>query len=118
MKHSYLLCIFLSLHIPAYNQSFARVSIPFYQAEQLLENALTGGLNSPQLSAVDLNNDGLQDLYVFDRVGFVSRCFLNRGAPGQPDYIWAPEYESRFPPLRQWVLLRDFNRDGAMDIFA
>lgn len=91
---------------------------PFYQEEQVLENALAGGLNSPQLSAADFNGDGLQDLYVFDRVGYTSRCFLNRGTEGQPDYVWAPAYEQYFPPLNNWVLLRDFNQDGAADIFA
>lgn len=99
-------------------QDFPRASIPFYTAGELIENALTGGLNSPQLSEVDLNADGLMDLFIFDRVGFKARCFLNRGAPNKPDYIWAPLYEERFPELRQWALLRDFNADGAMDIFA
>ena len=99
-------------------QAFERLTVPFTENGSPLENALAGGLNSPQLSAVDLNKDGLDDLFVFDRVGNQSLCFLNKGGQGESHYVWAPEYESRFPRLRNWVLLRDFNRDGAMDIFS
>ncbi|MCB0580460.1 MAG: hypothetical protein KDD10_14270, partial [Phaeodactylibacter sp.] len=70
-------------------------------------------------NAVDLNNDQVMDLYVFDRTGNVQLAFINEGTPGESSYRYAPEYVPYFPqPLNDWVLLRDFNQDGAMDIFT
>ena len=84
---------------------------------QLL-HPFAGGLNNPQLSSVDLNNDGLEDLYIFDRAGNVQLHFLNEGNPGQPAYVYRPEAGLLFPHLTDWVLLRDYNGDGVQDIFA
>ncbi len=87
--------------------------------EQTLTNAWAGGLNCPQFSEMDLNNDGVKDLVVFERNFYGAvRTFLNNGTPGQVDYIYAPEYQVRFPQLRNWMLLRDYNCDGKEDIFT
>ncbi len=83
-----------------------------------LRNPLVGGLNAPQFCEVDFNNDGVQDLFVFDRTGDVVLTYLNEGTNNEVDYQYSPEYINNFPPLKHWVLLRDFNDDGAMDIFA
>lgn len=102
----------------ASGQVFERADIPFTVNGNPLPNALTGGLNNPQPSEVDLNNDGVQDLYVFDRNGNVHLTFLNEGSSGAPDWHFAPEYARNFPDCRDWVLLRDYDQDGAMDIFT
>lgn len=99
-------------------QDLPRLNFPFQINNRVLANPLVGGLTSPQYSEVDLNNDGIQDLYVFDRAGDVSICYINEGTPNQSDYRFAPEYNKQFPHLESWVLLRDFNQDGAMDIFT
>jgi hypothetical protein len=83
-----------------------------------LRYPFAGGLNNPQVCALDLNNDNLQDLYIFDRTGNVQLFFENQGQPGQPNYTYAPQWEAQFPPLTDWVLLRDYNGDGIQDIFA
>jgi len=77
-----------------------------------------GGLNSCQFSEIDLNNDGVKDLFVFDRHGNKVLTFLNKGIKDSIDYIYAPEYEKYFPPLQDWVQLLDFNHDGKEDIFT
>ena len=84
----------------------------------VIKNPWTGGINTPQVSKADFNNDGLMDLYVFDRSGNVSIVYLNDGIANQPEYTYAPRYAENFPDLVDWVLLRDFNQDGAMDIFT
>ena len=80
-----------------------------------LLNPWTGGLNSVQISKIDLNNDQVEDLFVFDRSCNKSLTFVSLNN----NFIYAPEFENLFPSdLKNWVLLRDFNKDGKKDIFS
>ena len=108
---------FMCLCGAAYTQ-LDRLHVDFVVDGNTLSNPLAGGLNAPQLSAVDLNNNGKLDLYIFDRVGDVHLTFINEGEANESKYRYAPEYAENFPELSSWVLLRDYNRDGVMDIFA
>ncbi|MEQ8325248.1 MAG: T9SS type A sorting domain-containing protein [Vicingaceae bacterium] len=83
-----------------------------------LELAWTGGLNAPQFSEIDLNNDNIKDLFVFDREGWRVLTFINNGTFGQVDYSYAPEYEEGFPDMQEFALLVDYNNDGKEDIFT
>ncbi len=83
---------------------------------QPLPLAWLGGLNAPQFSASDLDDDGLTDLFVFDRAGDASLAL--RG-DGSGNYRLAPELTAGFPPdLHAWVLLRDYDGDGNDDLFT
>lgn len=84
----------------------------------LLKDAWVGGFNSVQFSEIDLNLDGVKDLFVFDRSGNRISTFINDGISDSISYQYAPEYAQFFPDLSGWVLLRDYNCDGMMDIFA
>lgn len=78
-----------------------------------------GGINLPQFSAVDLNNDNIMDLVVYDRDALSATPYLNLGTPNQVDYQYAPEYITRLPQgIYNFMLFRDYNCDGIMDIFA
>ncbi len=77
-----------------------------------------GGLNNPQFSTVDLDGNGVEDLIYFDKIGNVVTPFLNGGTTNAVDYQYAPEYAHRFPKVKNWLLLRDYNCDGIEDIFA
>lgn len=105
-------CFGWFISLPA--QTFERLEPSFFQGTQRLSQALVGGMNNPQLSAADLNGDGRQDLYIFDRTGGVHLPFLRE----ENRYVFSHSLASVFPSLNHWVLLRDFNRDGAVDIFA
>ena len=83
-----------------------------------LENPWAGGFNSVQFSEVDLNLDGKKDLFVFDRTGNRISTYINAGIPNQVSYKHDPSYIKYFPALRDWVLFRDYNCDGKMDIFT
>ena len=110
----FMLC-FSSL---SFCQSFNHFEVPVMVNNSLLKNPWVGGLNAPQYSNADFNNDGILDLFVFDRVGNVSMIFLNDGTEGEVSYKFAPEYLDGLPKLNEWVLMRDFDKDGIMDIFC
>ena len=92
--------------------------VPFTVNNQALKYPLAGGMNAPQLSEVDLNNDGIKDLYIFDRAGETHLTFLNEGTPNQVAYQYEPSFASAFPKVKNWVLLRDYDKDGIEDLFA
>lgn len=95
-------------------------SVPVTSNGQVLDLAWAGGLNSAQLSEVDLNGDGLKDLFIFDRSGRGFVTLLNNGTPGTAAYSLTRTYDQvhPFPTLHDWVLFRDYNCDGKDDIFT
>lgn len=84
----------------------------------LLKNPWAGGLNFLQVSDIDLNYDGIMDLFVFDRTGNKASTFINGGTANTVDYAYDHSLVNKFPKLDSWVLLRDYNCDGKMDIFT
>ncbi len=92
------------------------------QGTDTLRNAWMGGLNMPQFSTIDLNNDGQADLFAFDHESSRGYTFLSVAAPAAPNgrrWQYAPQYESLFPAdLSNWVLLRDYDCDGRADLFT
>lgn len=100
------------------NFNFQQISFPVTVNGQTLKFPFAGGLNSPQFSPADLNQDGVLDLVVFDRVGDVVLTFLHTNTNGADGYVYAPEYAANFPYLLNYMLMRDYNGDGAADIFA
>ncbi|MBN2172731.1 MAG: T9SS type A sorting domain-containing protein [Bacteroidales bacterium] len=88
------------------------------ETKKIYKYPWAGGMNSCQFGNIDLNLDGIQDLFVFDRNGNRIMTFLNNGTSGEVDYTYAPEYISKFPELIAWAILIDFNNDGKNDIFT
>jgi hypothetical protein len=86
----------------------------------LQQNAWAGGINDPIWSAIDINGDGLKDLYMYDRSNNRVGTFLNDGSQGPHAYHFAPEYASRFPKglTDGWGVCYDYNCDGKEDFFA
>ncbi len=113
---SALLLILIALQASAqYGPNF---SIPVFRGADSLKLAWVGGLNTPQFSAADLNQDGINDLVIFDRSGNTLLTFINHGTPNTSDYVYEPKYASYFPVLNNWALLLDFNCDNVPDIFT
>lgn len=120
MKTLLLSVIILSLSIlKTEAQYFVNYNIPVQDINGVaMKYPWTGGLNNPQFSDGDFNNDGIKDLFIFDRTGSKIYTFINHGTANAVDYEYAPEYETGFPRLHDWALLRDYNCDGITDIFT
>lgn len=75
-----------------------------------------GGFNNPQFAMGDLNNDGRNDLVVFESGCEWVRTFINYGSPGMPDYRYRPQYADNFPPVEVFLKLQDYNCDNIPDL--
>jgi hypothetical protein len=100
-------------------QNFAqmrRTTIPFI-VNGVSTSTGGGGLNAPMFSEADFDKNGKQDVFAFDRIGNVRIAFLNNATnPTNPTFN--PQFTAKIPELNDWALMRDFNGDGAADIFT
>lgn len=93
-------------------------SIPVMKNGESFSNAWAGGLNNPQFSKIDLNYDGDEDLFIFDRSTNQIYTFLYDVNASGSKYKYVPHYRDFFPKMRFWALLRDYNCDGKKDILT
>lgn len=95
-------------------------NIPVEHNGTVLDLAFAGGLNFVQISPIDLNGDGIKDLFLFDRSGNTVTTLLNDGTGGPLAYHVTREYDQVWPfrELNGWALLRDYDCDGKEDIFT
>ena len=122
-RYTYAILIFLFVNLLLPAQTFfqfeRKLDISVKEKGKTLKFPWTGGLNNPQLNEIDLNQDGILDLLIFDRSDNRILTFINEGISGEVAYVYAPEYESNFPQdLRAWVVLRDINCDDIPDLFT
>lgn len=119
MNRIFLLTIcslFTTSFLTAQDITFTRAYPPVTANDAPLELAWFGGLNAPQTQQVDLDGDGVQDLYFFDKAG---QIHLGMKGLGGANYDEAPELVAHFPEeIRQWVNLQDFDDDGVPDMFT
>jgi hypothetical protein len=118
MIHKILIfnCLFwLSAVATAQNLQFKHV--PTMRDGLPLRLSGLGGLDAPQYSALDLNNDGKQDLLIYDRVGQIALPLINEGNAGEINYRFAPEFMGQFPQgTSNFMLAHDYNCDGIADL--
>lgn len=88
-------------------------TLPF-KNQSSLDMPFTGGMNSPQFIALDVNNDGTSDLVVFDKNDNKSQTFIRRSGVLQID----SRYESYIPKGWYWLKTADLNSDGKTDLFT
>lgn len=78
--------------------------------------AWTGGLNNPQVGAMDWNGDGTSDIWVFEKMGQRLIPLVYHDASAQWKYH--PEFRHVLPGLRFFAMPVDWNQDGKMDVAA
>lgn len=100
----------------------ARDTISVLENGKVLKMPWANGLNYANASNIDLNNDNVKDLVIFDRVNQFGtgrfRCFIKTGLPGQATYTADPALSYYFPQCANWAVLHDFNCDGKEDLFC
>lgn len=83
-----------------------------------ISNPWTGSYNSGQFWPCDMNNDGIDDMLVFDKTTNVVLVFL--AVAEGPEMMWkyAPDYSDLLPTAQSWIATADFNCDGRLDFFT
>ena len=122
MKNTLLLLSLLLLHFTSSAQQLENyhqahdIDVLVFGAPRSFPWA--GGFNNPQFSPIDLNGDGFDDLFVFEKHGRRAYTFLNDGIQNQISFTYAPEYEVLFPEMTGIGLLHDYNCDNRPDLFT
>ena len=95
-------------------------TVPLIENGSPLVKGWAGGLNFPQISDIDLDDDGDKDLFLFDRTGNKVVTLRSNAAQGQNTYSFTHDFDADYPfnQLKEWALLRDYNGDGKEDIFS
>ena len=116
MQYTFYTLLLALIGLQVYAQAYYQtLSLPVEKYGTTLTNAWAGGLDAPQFSPADLDGDGTNDLFVFDRNGSRAFAFINKG---NGNYSYAPHIIAALPELENWALMRDFNKDGIPDIFC
>jgi len=95
-------------------QILSRYNFPFEENETALYFPYTGGFNNPIFSNVDLNNDDLADIYIFEYSDKTNHSFVQNN----DIWEWTETQCMYFPKMESWAFLLDYNQDGASDIFT
>ncbi|REJ80579.1 MAG: T9SS C-terminal target domain-containing protein [Bacteroidetes bacterium] len=109
--------LILVFSITARTQWYFENNFTVFNSGVQLKHPWAGGINFPVFSSVDLDGDGMEDLFVFDRSNDRAMTFIRTG-PGPNSFRYAPEYAAQLPELRGWALLYDYNCDGKADLFT
>lgn len=115
------LCVFIlaanaQYTFEAYNNGVDTINV--FENNRSLQMPFAGGMDVPQFSQIDLNNDGKKDIVTFDREGYRVSTYINIGGPNQIKYEYDPQYVKAFPKMVDWMLMVDYNGDGKEDIFT
>ena len=118
-KFLFLFYYLISIAASAQTQFDRVLNIPVHEGSKSLRFPWAGGINFPWISSIDLNADGLKDLFLFDHHNDRILTFLNNGNLNA-DLAWDynPDYSNQFPPVNKWVFLYDYNCDGKADFFT
>ncbi len=113
------LILLLSLSTTLVGQDFSSFDCDVTVEGKVLAYPFTGGFDAPQFSQGDFNQDGILDLFVFDRRGDVSMMFEYSGNGLSNGYSFTRDNKENIPStLSSFAKMRDYNRDGLADIFA
>ncbi|MBI1305761.1 MAG: T9SS type A sorting domain-containing protein [Bacteroidetes bacterium] len=112
----FVLCSIFSAAFAQHEISFNVENGPEFRDQNgnTLSLATVGGFNQPQFYVIDINNDGIKDLFVFDRSGSKVTSLI-KDENGK--YTHQPEYDQIFPKFSSWVVFRDYDGDGKEDLW-
>jgi len=116
----FLFLIITSVSFAQTNSFHFNPAIPVSRYGHTLPLAWVGGIDYPQWSEIDLNQDRKPDLFMFDRSNNRIITLINDGIAGVPSFHdESAKYAPMFPTnIKGWATLYDYNCDGLPDLFT
>jgi hypothetical protein len=115
----FLFSLILSLQAKAQFFSFSPFkNIEVRQLGEIINNPWSGSYNSGQFWPCDLNNDGENDLLVYDKNTNRVLTFIAELSNGSLVWKHNSDYEDLIPEMENWMATADFNCDGKLDLFT
>jgi len=118
-KYCFFILLLIAFNPIANAQTFYQFmdTISVFNGNHKLKFPFCGGLNNPQFSSINYDNDAHTDFFIFDRTGNKILIFKNDGIHDSISFSYLPKAEFYLPnSLTNWVLMRDMNGDGESDI--
>jgi len=105
---------------PSYKFYYSNIPKVLKSNNDTMLYPFSGGMNVPQFSMIDLDQDGAKDMVVFDRAmyEFGHKLMTYLWDKKTSRFIYSPNYESYFPEMTNWAKMLDYNGDGKSDIFT
>lgn len=121
-KRYFLFALYIFCAQNLFAQFQGNVYEPFQDANvtqygNVIRSPWCGGINSVQVNHADLNNDGKNDIILYDFNNDFIKTFINTGNAGEIKYTYDPKYEKNFPAISYYMLLKDYNCDNIPDLF-
>lgn len=110
-----LLTIGITEDIFGQDFSIQPYDITISENDKILSWGHLGGLTAPIISQVDLNQDGILDLYIYDIDGHVQLPLVNSG---EGMYNLDYEMAKNIPYAEYWSRMIDFTGDGIPDLLT
>ncbi len=111
----FLLCSLMLQISTAQRWDYAN-EISISQGQTTYTMPFVGGMSNPQFQGMDLNWDGLQDRVIFDNATGTVYTFIYNF--DHCSWQWDASFQSMFPPLEQFLIIHDYDRDGIVDLFT
>lgn len=118
-----LICLFIFIATSFFSQNTLGFefdnSIPVKIGTETLDYNWFGGINNAQISTIDFDYDGDDDLFIFDRSSNQIRLLEHKLTGSTHFYDLFQNAESLFPiDIRYRCQLADFDSDGKKDLFT
>lgn len=123
-KYFHLLIITFVCKVATAQTYSPDLNIPVSSSGDSYSLAWAGGFDAVSFIPIDLNGDGLKDLFCFEKTGASNTfyryvTFINNGTPNTGDYHFEPSWVDKLPKfMSHWVIAYDYNCDGKEDLFV
>lgn len=110
--------IIIQCTLQAQNFNYSMQAHLYNENNDEVNNAFLGGFSTPTFDKIDINNDGLDDLILFDKSFSKSFVFVNRTINNQVNFVYDHFETGKLPNLYGFIISKDIDNDTKDDLIT